>query len=290
MVSVVMIAYNSARYISTAIEGVVIQRTGFPVQLVVSDDASTDETPLIVKKWAELYPDIVEYHRNDSNLGVQKNYLKAFSYCRGKYLAMCDADDYWICRTKLSRQVEYMEKHPECAICYHRVVNYYEDSHEMSLSNGGGRGNLVFSAEDLSRRNVITNMSALSRVSLIGLDRLPAWLGDVRLLDYAMHMLIASAQKDATLHYMSRPMGVYRQSAKAVWSQAGLNSRFEMAISVRRHLINELSHRPEITENLRKACEDMERIMKEGVAAPAKRKLTSRIRGFVTRFLPVPRP
>lgn len=289
MVSVVMVAYNSAKYIEDAIRGVVNQRTEFPVQLIISDDASTDDTEAIVSKWAARYPDIVEYHRNESNLGVQKNYLAAFRHCRGKYLAMCDADDYWTCRTKLARQVSYMEKHPECAICFHRVINYYEGCGEMSLSNGGGSAMQIHNAYDLSQRNVITNMSVLSRMSLLDFDNLPEWLGDVRLLDYAMHMLFAASRPENTIHFFKRPMGVYRHSAEAIWTMTEKNTRIQMAIDVREHLIEEFADRPDLVANLKRACADMQSNMNKP-DAPAKRKLLSRVRGAVSRLVPVPRP
>lgn len=289
MVSVVMVAYNSAPYIGKAIKGVVRQRAGFPIQLVISDDASTDETAAICRQWAERYPDIIEYHRNPRNLGVQKNYLEAFRYCRGKYLAMCDADDYWTCRTKLRRQVGYMESHPECAICFHRVINYYEETGEMSLSNGD-RKMRVRNAEDLSKWNVITNMSVLSRRSLLDFDNLPEWLGEVRLVDYAMHLLFAASRPENTIHFMGRPMGVYRHSAEAIWTQTGVKERMRMAIDVRRHLIRQFSDHPEIVANLEKACRDMEAILANPPAGPRRRRSLSRLRGFLSRLLPVPQP
>lgn len=290
MVSIVMVAYNSAKYIDMAIKGVVSQRTDFPIQLVISDDASTDDTEAIAEKWASEYPDIIDYHRNNKNLGVQKNYLEAFKHCKGKYLAMCDADDYWTCHTKLARQVKYMESHPECAICYHRVINYYEETGEMSLSNGGGKRMLVNNAEDLSKRNVITNMSALSRRDLLDFDNLPEWLGEVRLLDYAMHLLFASSRPENTIHFMGRPMGVYRHSSQAIWTLAGITNRLQMAIDVRRHLMLELADRPWLVRNLEKACRNMENAMANPPANPAKKRLLSRLRATVSRLLPVPKP
>ncbi len=288
-VSVVMVAYNSANYIEDAIKGVVSQKADFHIQLVISDDASTDETPAIIAKWKEKYPSIIEYHRNEVNLGVQRNYLEALKHCRGIYIAMCDADDYWTCHTKLSRQVRYMDRHPECAICYHRVVNYYEDKREMSLSNGN-RKMRVHNAEELSKWNVITNMSALSRRYLLDFSKLSEWLSEVRLIDYALHMLYAASRPGNTIHYMSRPMGVYRHSAEAIWTMTERNAKLQMAIDVRRHLIRQLSDRPEIVKNLEKACSDMERVMNTPEQQQPRRPLLSRIRASVSRLLPLPKP
>lgn len=323
MVSVVMIAYNNERYIDRAIEGVVRQQVDFDIELVICDDASTDSTADIVAKWAKKYPGVIRYSRNASNLGVQGNYLEAFRHCRGKYMAMCDADDYWICRTKLARQVDYMENHSECAIVFHRVVNYFEATGEMSLSNGGADARKAESdIVDLARRNVITNMSVLYRRELVDLTRLPSWLGEVRLLDYAMHMLYAA---HGTVHYMHRPMGVYRQSPQAIWSMAESYRRLTMALDVRLHLLETFAGREDVARELRKASvntvvamvaaagEDESRrrqaldmlqrigadvseqeVIRRASLPPKKKALTKRVlsqcRALVSRMIPVPRP
>lgn len=285
MVSVVMVAYNSSPYIREAIEGVVRQKCDFKVQLVVCDDASTDNTEEIVRKYQSEYPHTVEYFRNPSNLGVQRNYLEALSHCSGKYITMCDADDYWCDRSKLRRQVGYMEKHPECALTYHRVINYFPATGEMSLSNGHGA--VEESVEGLASRNVITNLSVMYRASCLGVESLPEWLHDVRLIDYALHMLVA---RNGKIHYMGRPMGVYRQMPTAIWSQAENERRLEMALTVRRHLIEELSDRPELTVRLEKASNAMIEAAKQASGQPAKKSLMTRLRARLSRLLPVPKP
>lgn len=285
MVSVVMIAYNSAPYINEAIAGVVKQHCDFTIRLVICDDASTDSTGEICEKWRQQYPDIIDYHRNEHNLGVQGNYLEALRHCTGKYIAMCDADDYWFDRRKLARQVAYMEKHPECTLTYHRVVNYYESTGEMSLSNGGGA--IENSAEGLASRNVITNLSVLYRASAVDQPHLPSWLSEVRLFDYGLHMLVASRGE---IKYMSRPMGVYRHLPTAIWSEAEQSRRLEMAISVRKHLITELASRPELTVRLQKACDDMVANASRPINPASRRRVLTRIRAFVSRLLPVPKP
>lgn len=135
VVSVVMIAYNKEAYIADAIKGVVKQRFDAPFELLVLDDCSTDSTAAIIREWQGRYPEVVRYIRNERNLGLQRNYLEAFRHCRGRYMAICDADDYWCYRGKLKCMVRYMDTHPDCAISFHRVINYYEASGEKSFSN-----------------------------------------------------------------------------------------------------------------------------------------------------------
>ena len=283
MVSVVMVAYNSAPYIEEAIRGIVGQRCSFGVQLVICDDASSDATPEIVARWAEKYPHIIDFHRNQANLGVQGNYLKALSLCRGKYIAMCDADDYWCSSSKLRHQVEYMEANPGVAITYHPVINYFEASGEMSISNGSGL--IARTPQQLAASNTITNLSVLYRASALNPTNLPTWLSEVRLIDYALHMIAASRGE---LHFMRRPMGVYRHLPSAIWSQAAEEKRREMAIAVRRHLISQLADRPDLTGPLRQAIIRMEQ---RAIAPPSShRPLLSRLRALLSRLIPRPIP
>lgn len=110
LVSVIMITYNQEQYIDEAIRGVIMQQVDFPYELIVANDASTDNTASHVKKWADRYPDIIRFIDRPKNLGLQLNYLDAFSKCKGKYIAICEGDDWWCSRHKLSIQAKYMER------------------------------------------------------------------------------------------------------------------------------------------------------------------------------------
>ncbi len=274
MVSVVMIAYNNARHITSAIEGVIRQKTDFPIELLISDDASTDSTREIIRHYASLYPDIVKPHYNESNLGIQRNYLSVFPFVNGKYMAMCDADDYWCCHTKLARQVEYMESHPECAITFHRVINLFEPSRAKSLSSCAP---INLQASDLARANLITNMSVLYRRELVDLRQLPGWLAEIKLLDYGMHMLYAA---HGSIHFFRRPMGVYRQWEKGAWSNTNQYYRLKMALSVRLHLLDEFKYNKAVADNIRQASINILSAM-TNVAADDKLK-TDEVRKLLT--------
>lgn len=309
-VDVVMIAFNKEATIDEAIRGVVKQKGEFELRLIIMDDCSTDRTGVIAAEWAGRFPERITYVRNPKNLGLQGNYLAGFRHCDGDYLAICDADDYWFSSRKLARQIGYMEAHPECAITFHRVVNYYESSGEMSLSNGGQRVDTTLA--DLARGNYITNLSVVYRRQLVDLTALPEWIADDRAPDYAFHMLYAA---HGTIHYFRRPMGVYRQSAEGNWSQADRYDRLRMSLIVRLNLIEELSDCPEAIEGLKAAasailsamspladtpdrqnyihsCADRYgltiRSAGDGETRP-KRRLISRIRGAVSRLIPRPR-
>lgn len=116
LISVKMITYNHARYISQAIECVLAQKTVFPFELVIGEDCSTDGTREIVFDYARRYPELIRVITTDQNVGMQKNSNRTSDACQGKYIAYCEGDDYWHHPEKLQKQVAYLESHPECGL------------------------------------------------------------------------------------------------------------------------------------------------------------------------------
>lgn len=232
-ISVVVITYNQAHCIDRALRSVLAQRGDFALELIVANDASTDSTLLHVRKWEQLFPDKVKVINHEKNVGFQRNYLSAIRAATGKYLCMCDADDYWTDESKLRRQMDYMESHPECAVVFHRIVNVYEQTGVKTLSNGGQAADTDI--VDLSRRNYITNLSVMYRRELMPAETLPEWIGEVSLPDYAYHMLYAA---HGSIHYISRPMGVYSKNSVGAWSLSNRVRQYEMALDVRLRLMD----------------------------------------------------
>lgn len=128
LVSVCIAAYNHARYIRQALDGILAQKTDFLIELLVHDDASTDGTADILREYAAEYPDTV-FPLFESENQYSKNVPidPTFNYprARGKYIALCEGDDYWIDEYKLQAQVDFMEAHPDCTFCFTNA--YIED-------------------------------------------------------------------------------------------------------------------------------------------------------------------
>jgi glycosyltransferase involved in cell wall biosynthesis len=122
VVSICMITYNNVNYISEAIDGVLIQETTFPYQLILGEDNSTDETRVICEEYALKYPNKILLLPSEKNLGVTPNMIKTIKVCNGKYIAICDGDDYWKDPYKLQKQVDFMEANKNASLCYHKVV------------------------------------------------------------------------------------------------------------------------------------------------------------------------
>ncbi len=128
--SVYCLAYNHEKYIRKTLEGFVNQITDFKFEVIVHDDASTDHTPDIIKKYADEYPDIIKpifQKENQFSKGVKINAKYIYPKMQGKYIASCEGDDYWIDPQKLQKQFCAMETHPECSLSTHKVLCCNED-------------------------------------------------------------------------------------------------------------------------------------------------------------------
>lgn len=122
MVSIICNAYNHEKYIASALEGFVMQQTSFPFEILVHDDASTDATADIIRSYEEKYPQLfrVLYQKeNQYSRGGAITRRFQIPRARGKYLAICEGDDYWTDPKKLQKQFDAMERHPEVDMCAH---------------------------------------------------------------------------------------------------------------------------------------------------------------------------
>lgn len=118
MLSICMIAYNHEKFISEAIESVLMQKTSFDYELVIGEDCSTDTTRKICLEYQQKYPEKIKLLLPEKNLGMMPNFIATLQSCTGKYIALCEGDDYWTDEHKLQKQVDFLEVNLEYAICF----------------------------------------------------------------------------------------------------------------------------------------------------------------------------
>lgn len=129
VISICCLAYNHEPYIRQALDGILMQKTEFPFEVIIHDDASTDHTAEIIREYEEKYPDIIkpiyqEKNQYSQRIKISKTWI--FPRVQGKYIALLDCDDFWTDPYKLQRQVSYMEIHPECSGTFH-AANWLVD-------------------------------------------------------------------------------------------------------------------------------------------------------------------
>ncbi|TXK49865.1 glycosyltransferase [Pontibacter qinzhouensis] len=202
-VSICMITYNHEPYIQQAVEGIMMQETNFDYELVIGEDCSTDKTREIVKNLKAKFPDKIKLLLPEHNLGMMKNFIETFQSCSGKYIALCEGDDYWTDTFKLQKQVDFLDQNAEFSISFHRVIQKNEVTGREELSNKGQKP--ISTLEDLFKKNFLCTASCVFRHGLF--KECPDFFYNTGAGDWVLHMLNAAHGKIA---YSDEVMAVYR--------------------------------------------------------------------------------
>lgn len=187
-VSVAITSYNAEQWLGRALDSVAAQQTGFPVEIVIADDASADGSVAVAKSFQQRSTREVRIIAREKNVGIQRNYFGLFQQCRGKYIAWLDADDYWTDPEKLALQTRVLEEDPTISACAHyaRWVTPEGVVKRNVPSQLPGR----YGMEEILRGNFLPSLSVMFRN---GLQReLPEWYFDMApLSDWPLWVLAA---------------------------------------------------------------------------------------------------
>lgn len=217
LVSISCITYNHAPFIRQCLDGFLMQQCDFEYEILIHDDASTDGTSDIIREYQKKYPEIIKpiiQKENQWSQGVRGINIKFnFSRAKGKYIALCEGDDYWTDPLKLQKQVSFLEANPEYSFCVHN--NYTLNAHtgEQNIRN-------TKEVESIIDLNSIIIKKKFATASIIfrksGLPKFfPEWYSKVSNGDYALVVLLA---EKGLGKYFSDIMSVYRVHEKGVWS------------------------------------------------------------------------
>ena len=213
-VSVAMIVYNHEKFVTQAIESVLTQEVDFDYEIVIGEDVSTDRTREIVVDFGKRYPQTIRLVLPESNLGMQENFRATLEACSGKYVALLEGDDYWTSPLKLKKQVEFLETHSECALCFHNVVrtSCYDGEADCIFPESKYRRDCC-TIEDLLVENFIPTCSVVFRRGLFG--KLPEWIAPLGFSDWPLHILNSQV---GSIGYINETLGVYRVHPGGAWS------------------------------------------------------------------------
>lgn len=258
-VSVSITTYNHEKYIAQAIDSVLMQRANFDYEILIGEDDSSDGTREVVKGYQEKYPERIRLFLNDRKNVIyidgrptgRWNFSNNLNHATGQYIALLDGDDYWTDPLKLQKQVDFLDIHPECAICFHNVSVCYEDGSHRPHNFRPPDQKIISTLDDLLEANFMPTCSVLFRNGLFG--KLPDWFYQTPIGDWALHIL--NAQHGA-IGYISEVMGVYRIHAGGLWSGQNQIQRSENKILFWDKVKNYISHEYErtIRGNISKLC------------------------------------
>lgn len=214
LVSICCIAYNHEKYIREALDSFINQKTDFEYEILVHDDASTDMTTSIILEYADKYPHLIRpiiqteniFSKSADIMDVMKSYIT------GKYVAICEGDDYWCDEHKLQMQIDFLEKHPDYSACVHNSYIYYVATGEKRLFSSKTSSGNIGMRQIIEWQNVFHASSAVYRKEIMesGHVIIVNGMGD---LGWALKYRISG-----NIYYINKPMSVYRRGVDNSWS------------------------------------------------------------------------
>jgi glycosyltransferase involved in cell wall biosynthesis len=242
-VSVILLTYNHERFLVQAIESVLAQRTRAPFELLISEDCSTDRSREIIHRFVTRHPDRLRVFLSERNLNSNECTLRALRAARGRYLAFLDGDDYWTSNDKLQRQVDFLDMHQQCTMCFHNAMVVRDDGSTLKREITATNLPTITELPNLLRDNYIAGCSAMIRRDV--LQDIPAWYEHAPFGDWPLYVFAAQR---GSIGFLPAIMGAYRVHDKGLWSSTTRDRQIQAIIqfykSISSHL--GLSYRPQV--------------------------------------------
>ena len=210
--SICIITYNHDQFIAETLESVLMQETDFPIEIIIGEDNSTDQTRTICQEYANKYPELIRLLPPEVNLGMMQNFLRTYRACSGEFIAFIEGDDYWNDPQKLQKQIDFLQANPDFSICFHNVILKFSRKNEQSEKPF--HNNLhkdVFETEDLLQQWFIPSGAVVFRKYTDFI--FPDWFAESKSGDIPFLLLMSLKGK---IKYIDQIMGVYRIHDKGI--------------------------------------------------------------------------
>jgi glycosyltransferase involved in cell wall biosynthesis len=225
VVSICCQTYNHVNYIEKCLEGFLMQKTDFKFEVLLRDDASTDGTTQIVKKYSDKYPDIINpliYNENQFQKGISP-FRDNVKRAKSKYIAICEGDDYWTDPLKLQKQVDFLDGNPEYGLVYSDVDRYQESTNLLEKRIFKN----ILGLKENTFEDFLINAWWLAPCTWMirrdTLDQLPSYPSDFRVGDYPLLLSLARFSK---IGFIPESTAVYRVLEKSA-SRNNSSLRFD---------------------------------------------------------------
>jgi glycosyltransferase involved in cell wall biosynthesis len=231
MVSVCCVTYNHENYIAQALDGFLMQETNFKFEILIGEDNSTDHTKAIIQDYCERYPGIITLVSQDTNIGAIKNQISILTRAKGKYVAMCDGDDFWTDASKLQKQVDFLEANDEYVICCHHTKVIDNQGKTVYVKNFPVE--LKFDYKDLllgKREETRTSSLMIRNIKEVREVTAQRWYLDTYGTDTFIK-LFAVANTGSKIYVLPDVMATYRYHNGGIWSMIDPKVRKSRMIS-----------------------------------------------------------
>jgi glycosyltransferase involved in cell wall biosynthesis len=247
VVTVLIVTYNHARYIAAAIDSALRQRADFAIEILISEDCSTDGTREIIQRYVADYPDKLTAIYSDHNVRSNEVVARGLRRARGRYVSMLDGDDFWVSDTKLRDQAAYLDAHPEVSAFFHNAVVAEGDTITGMRWTRRDQQAIV-TKEDIWEGNPFATCAGMMRSSCI--RDVPAWYADFfPMTDWPLYALCS---KVGNLAFVDETVGVYRLHSGGLVSGLQGRSKFDLMEGFYRRMAEVME--PATVRSVRRGC------------------------------------
>jgi glycosyltransferase involved in cell wall biosynthesis len=236
LVSVAMITYNHERFVTKAIESVLAQRTSFPIELVIGDDASPDHTCRRIEALRAQAPELIRPLIRPTNIGMHRNLEGVLEECRGEFVAFLEGDDYWTCDEKLEVQVDILRRNERAVGVFHPVTIVDSLGEETGAIHPWKLNTEVRTQELVGTSNIIPTASVMIRRD--ALVRLPDRYRKLKMRDWPIWV---HASLLGPWLFFPEVMAAYRVHGGGVWNSSSRAARRDSTIELFEALATELT-------------------------------------------------
>lgn len=228
LVSICVQTFQHVDYIKDCLEGILAQKTTFPFEILLGEDYSTDGTRDICIAYAKEFPNKIKLflHQRENNIKIGENSTGRFNFLynvfssQGKYIALCEGDDFWTDDYKLQKQVDFLEKNNDYGICFHETKVLWDDSNKslaVSLNrdfpwNNMSQDRTVYYMADVLKGPFMATASVMIRRELFP-DKFPSWINEAYSGDITFYAIILG---DYKVKYLNEVMAVYRRHSGGI--------------------------------------------------------------------------
>jgi glycosyltransferase involved in cell wall biosynthesis len=213
--SVLIPTFNHGKFIAQMLDGALMQQTDFEFEIVIGDDASTDDNALIISTYTQRYPTIINAFLHSKNLGPvqpremggKNNVGFLFSKCKGEYIALCEGDDFWTDPLKLQKQVDFLENNSSYSLCHHQLEVVYEDNSPKHLFNPDNQRDISTIVDLLADKSWFLGTASTVFRNVFE-QGMPDWWWKSASGDLGIFIEVA---KHGKIKYLPEIMGAYRK-------------------------------------------------------------------------------
>lgn len=231
LVSISCITFNHGSYIKECLDGFLMQETSFDFEILINDDASTDNTAEIIKSYQDKYPDLIkpifqkenQYSKGQRGINVKYNFPRA----QGKYIAMCEGDDYWTDPKKLQKQVDFLENNPDYSACFTNATKLYEEDGETEFFLKSNKNRTYPIDEVITKGGGFFPTATLVFKNLF--SAYPDFIFKAKSGDRALSLLLANK---GGFYFLNENTSIYRVHNQGVFSQVLSNRKERNLISL----------------------------------------------------------